>query len=165
MVMPLASSRWCWRYSGKWFSTGSRRFLRNPSCTFATVSDSGRTDYVSPNGHFSADPTSFTMRSPTMRQFHSSIPWLKYLLFTLHRVGVEPTGFQRMISVHRTSHILRLSLSQERSGPSFSAFQLFDPGFSSTPFDNHEIPNKILQSNLARPVIHLRPLFSQSRIS
>ena len=68
-----------------------------------------------------------------MRQFHSSIPWLNYLLFTLHnqgypwlcktrfrlmvslyRVGVEPTGFQRMISVHRTSHILRLSLSQER---------------------------------------------------
>ena len=67
-----------------------------------------------------------------MRQFHSSIPRLKYLLFTLHnqgypwlcktrfrlmvslyRVGVEPTGFQRMISVHRTSHILRLSLSQE----------------------------------------------------
>ena len=122
-------------------STGSRRFLRNPSCTFAPVSDSGRTDYVSPNRHFSADPTSFTMRSPTMRQFHSSIPWLKYLLFTLHnqgypwlckthfrlmvslyRVGVEPTGFQRMISVHRTSHILRLSLSQERPDPSFSNY-------------------------------------------
>ena len=73
-----------------------------------------------------------------MRQFRSSIPWLKYLLFTLHnqgypwlcktrfrlmvslyRVGVEPTGFQRMISVHRTSHILRLSLSQERPDPDF----------------------------------------------
>ena len=27
--------------------------------------------------------------------------------------AVEPTGLQRMISVHRTSHILRLSLSQE----------------------------------------------------
>ena len=73
-----------------------------------------------------------------MRQFRSSIPWLKYLLFTLHnqgypwlcktrfrlmvslyRVGVEPTGFQRMISVHRTSHILRLSLSQERPDPGF----------------------------------------------
>ena len=73
-----------------------------------------------------------------MRQFRSSIPRLKYLLFTLHnqgypwlcktrfrlmvslyRVGVEPTGFQRMISVHRTSHILRLSLSQERPDPDF----------------------------------------------
>ncbi|MGI2030635.1 hypothetical protein, partial [Endozoicomonas acroporae] len=30
-------------------STGSHRFLRNPSCTFAPVSDSGRTDSVSPN--------------------------------------------------------------------------------------------------------------------
>ena len=79
-----------------------------------------------------------------MRQFHSSIPRLKYLLFTLHnqgypwlcktrfrlmvslyRVGVEPTGFQRMISVHRTSHILRLSLSQSRPAPCLRLAMLF----------------------------------------
>lgn len=47
-------------------STGPRRFLRNPSCTFAPVSDSGRTDLVSPYRHFSTDPTRSTMKSPTI---------------------------------------------------------------------------------------------------
>ena len=52
-------------------STGSRRFLRNPSRTFAPVTDSGRTDIVSPNRHFSADPTSCTMKSPALGDFEA----------------------------------------------------------------------------------------------
>ena len=52
-------------------NTGSRRFLRNPSCTFAPVIDSGRTDFVSPNRHFSTDPTSCTMKSPALSDFEA----------------------------------------------------------------------------------------------
>ena len=47
-------------------STGSRRFLRNPSCTFAPVSDPDRADAASPYRQTSADPISKKMKPPTM---------------------------------------------------------------------------------------------------
>ena len=43
-------------------STGSRRFLRNPSCTYALASDPGRADVASPYRQTSADPISQRMK-------------------------------------------------------------------------------------------------------
>ena len=94
-------------------STGSRRFLRNPSCTSALVSDPGRAGIASPYRQASADPIFRTMKPPTVAPYRDSIPRLQYLLSTLHnqryhwlcktrfrlmvnlcRAGVEPAGFQ-----------------------------------------------------------------------
>jgi hypothetical protein len=48
--------------------TGSPRFLGNPSCTFAPVSDPGRAGLASPfNGNPMLSPPVGTMRTPTMR--------------------------------------------------------------------------------------------------
>jgi hypothetical protein len=53
--------------------TGAPRFLGNPSCTYAPVSDPGRVGMASPlTGHPILSPLRATMRTPTMR----SISWL-----------------------------------------------------------------------------------------
>lgn len=94
-------------------STGSHRFLRNPSCTFPLVYDPGRVGVVSPYRRTNADPIFRTMKPPTVAPYRDSIPRLQYLLSTLHnqrhhwlcktrfrlmvslcRAGVEPAGFQ-----------------------------------------------------------------------
>ena len=46
-------------------SAGPRRFLKNPSCTFAPVSDPGRAENASPFRQLSADPIPNKMKSPT----------------------------------------------------------------------------------------------------
>ncbi|WP_353623092.1 hypothetical protein [Salinisphaera sp. G21_0] len=58
-----------------------------------------------------------TLQNTTWRKLRlpSGHLWIRFrLMVNLYRVGVEPTGFKRMISVHRTSHILRRHLSQSR---------------------------------------------------
>ena len=94
-------------------NTGSRRFLRNPSCTFALVSDPGWAGIVSPYRQPNADPIFWKMKPPTITLYRDSIARLQHLLCMLHnqryhwlcntrfrlmvslcRAEVEPAGFQ-----------------------------------------------------------------------
>ena len=50
---------------------GSRRFLRNQSCTFAPVTDLGRTGSASPRRQPSAGPTTGNMKPPTIGDFET----------------------------------------------------------------------------------------------
>jgi hypothetical protein len=48
-----------------WVTTGSHRFLRNPSCTFALVTDPGRIAMTHLIVMANADPIPNKMKSPT----------------------------------------------------------------------------------------------------
>jgi hypothetical protein len=58
----------CLRASLGWSLAGSPRFLGNPSCTFAPVSDPGRVRLALPfNGYPMLSSLAETLRTPTMR--------------------------------------------------------------------------------------------------
>jgi hypothetical protein len=101
--------------------TGSPRFLGNPSCTFAPVSDPGRVGLASPlNGHPILSPLRATMRTPTL----SRISWLN------NAASVHAVYASRNASLHYMQDSLRgwwLAFAGRGSNPldSTERFQIY----------------------------------------
>ena len=114
-----------------WSNAGSPRFLENPSCTFALLSDPGRSGWPCLDGQLSAIPNAGKMKTPAFVHFEAqshgfSTRCLRFksyvtvcackacfrLLARLYREGFDPSEFQLMVSVHTTtSPITRLTLA------------------------------------------------------